>query len=75
MREQYKHLLNFTANLVTAIVNAALFALIWYSYYSKWQNEHGMVSKYWNRGNWAVVGMYILIIFFFVGDFRIFIFI
>ena len=74
MREQYKHLLNFTANLVTAIVNAALFAMIWYSYYSKWQNEHGMVSKYLIRGNWAVVGMYILIIFFFTkvfGGYRI----
>lgn len=74
MREQYKHLLNFTANLVTVVVNAALFAMIWYNYYSKWQNEHGMVSHYFRRGNWAVIGMYLLIIFFFTkvfGGYRI----
>lgn len=74
MREQYKHLLNFTANIITLIVDAALFALIWYNYYANWQMDNGFASQYFRRGNWAVIGMYVLIIFFFThvfGGYRI----
>ena len=70
MREQYKHLLNFTANLVTVMVDALLFAMVWYSYYSKWElHNSGIASQYFRKGNWAVIGMYILIIFFFTHVF------
>lgn len=74
IREQYKHLLNFTANIVTLIVDAVLFGLVWYNYYASWEMDNGFVSEYFRRGNWAVIGMYILIIFFFTkvfGGYRI----
>ncbi|MCI8992690.1 MAG: sugar transferase [Eubacterium sp.] len=63
-RNQYKRILNFFANLVTLIVEAVLFAFIWYQYYSGFMKE-----QYFNRGNWAVIGMYLLIIFFFTKVF------
>lgn len=74
MREQYKHLLNYMANLITLLVDAAVFGWLWYSYYSNWEMEQGMVSQYFRRGNWAVIGLYLLIIFFFThifGGYRI----
>lgn len=59
-KEQYKHLLNFVANIVTLFAEGGLFAFIWYEYYSK-----VIFMPFFRRGNWAVVGMYVLIIFFF----------
>ena len=32
--EQYKHLLNFIANIITLVVEGGLFAYVWYEYYS-----------------------------------------
>lgn len=69
MREQYKHLLNFTANLITVIFDAYLFGRVWYYYYARLTMESGDISRYFRRGNWAVIGMYILIIFFFTKVF------
>lgn len=70
MREQYKHLLNFTANLTTVLLNALLFGMVWYNYYSKWEMHNiGVAAQFWRRGNWAVIGMYILLIFFFTHVF------
>lgn len=74
MREQYKHLLNFTANLVTIIIDAVLFGTIWYQYYSGLEKGLGAATQYFRRGNWAVIAMYILIIFGFthiMGGYRI----
>ena len=50
LREQYKHLLNYGANLITLLVEGACFAYIWYSVY---EEQFG----FWCRGNWAVVGL------------------
>ena len=69
MREQYKHLLNFTANLITVIFDAYLFGMVWYYYYARLTMESGDISRYFRRGNWAVIGMYVLIIFFFTKVF------
>lgn len=63
-REQYKHLLNYCANLITILVEGALFAYVWYSYY-----EPLLMVPFFRRGNWAVIGMYVLIIFFFTQVF------
>lgn len=63
-REQYKHLLNYCANLITILVEGALFAYVWYNYY-----EPLLIVPFWRRGNWAVIGMYVLIIFFFTQVF------
>lgn len=74
MKESYKHLLNYTANLITLVVNGVMFAIIWYNFYSGWVNNKGVVTYYKNRGNWAVIGLYLLIIFFFthsLGGYRI----
>ena len=59
-KEQYKHLLNFIANIITLLVEGGLFAYIWYEYYSD-----VIFMPFFRRGNWAVIGMYVLIIFFF----------
>lgn len=63
-REQYKHLLNYCANFITIFAEGALFAHIWYEYYSDI-----IFMPFWRRGNWAVVGLYVLIIFFFTKVF------
>lgn len=64
MREKYKHLLNFGANLISLFVEGGLFAYIWYSCYSE-----VIFMPFFRRGNWAVVGLYVLIIFFFTKVF------
>lgn len=60
-KEQYKHLLNYGANLISLFVECGMFAFIWYSYYSG--------DIFYRRGNWAVIGFYVLIIFFFTKVF------
>lgn len=61
-KEQYKHLLNYGANLLALFVEGAAFAYIWYTVY---EGDFG----FWRRGNWAVIGMYVLIIYFFTKVF------
>lgn len=58
IKEQYKHLLNYSANFISLAVEGAAFAFIWYNVY---EDSYG----FFRRGNWAVVGLYVLIIFFF----------
>lgn len=64
MNERYKHLLNFIANFLTLAAQAALFGYIWYTRYAD-----VIILPYWRRGNWAVIGLYTLIIFFFTNVF------
>lgn len=59
-KEQYKHLLNFGANLISLVVEGSFFAYIWYTYYSQ-----NIPLPFFRRGNWAVIGLYMLILFFF----------
>ena len=59
-REQYKRMLNFLANAVILFFQGMCFAYIWYEYYSR-----VIFMPFFRRGNWAVVGMYVLILFFF----------
>lgn len=64
IREQYKHMLNFSANLITLIVDAVLFGWVWYSFYALWEmHKIGEISQYAGRGNWAVIAIYMLFIF------------
>ena len=51
LKEQYKHLLNYGANLITLLVEGLCFGYIWYTVYE------------------AVVGLYVLVIFFFTKVF------
>lgn len=64
MRERYKHLLNFGANLLSLFVEGGFFAYIWYTYYSDI-----IFMPFFRRGNWAVIGLYMLIVFFFTKVF------
>ena len=75
MRESYKHLLNYTANLITLLVDAFLFGLIWYKYYALWiMDDVRVAAIYAGRGNYAVIGLYVLFVFFFtqvMGGYKI----
>lgn len=62
IQERYKHFLNFFANLITVLVQAGLFTFMWYNYYFD-------ENIFFRRGNWAVIGMYVLILFFFTHTF------
>ncbi|MCI8299150.1 MAG: sugar transferase [Lachnospiraceae bacterium] len=65
-REQYKHLLNLAADYLMLACEAFLFACIWYQlYYPMLSKAH----RFWNRGNWAMIGMYVLIMYFFTRTF------
>lgn len=59
-RERYKHLLNFSANVVTILIEIILYSYVWYTNYS-----NAIVEPFYRRGNWAVIALYALIIFFF----------
>lgn len=65
-REQYKHLLNLTANYIMLAMETLMFAYTWYEIY------YPMIEKAnrpWNRGNWAVIGIYALFMYFFTRTF------
>lgn len=64
LKERYKHLLNFGANLISILVEMCAFAYIWYVYYSE-----KILLPFYRRGNWAVIGFYVLLIFFFTKVF------
>lgn len=63
-RDQYKRLLNFTARIVIIAMQTLIFAYIWYTYYSR-----NIQLPFYRRGNWAVIGIYMLILFFFTKNF------
>lgn len=68
-RDQYKHLLNGLANFILLAVQTAMFAHIWYKIYVP-----ELEDPFWRRGNWAVIGMYTLFMYFFshiFGGYRI----
>lgn len=70
-REQYKHLLNLTANSIMLLIEAVMFGYTWYMVYTPMLAKG---DRFWNRGNWAVIGMYLLIMYFFTrtyGGYRI----
>jgi exopolysaccharide biosynthesis polyprenyl glycosylphosphotransferase len=71
MKERYKHLLNFIANVITLTIEAVLFGWVWYVIYAPQLDKANALFR---RGNWAVIGMYVLFVFFFTkvfGGYRI----
>lgn len=60
-REQFKRIINFFESFVILAIHVALFAYIWYSYYVG-QLEL-LENSFFERGNWAVIGMYGFILF------------
>ena len=63
-RDKYKHLLNGMANLLLLLFQTLMFAYIWYEVYVPTLNK-----TFFRRGNWAVIGIYILFVFFFTNFF------
>lgn len=59
-REKFKRLINFLASGVIIAFEVLFFAYMWYGIYSY---RLPVDDQFFRRGNWAVVGMYALIIF------------
>ena len=66
MNERYKHLLNFLANVVTLFWEGVCFGFVWYMQYLPQMSKENALYR---RGNWAAIGLYVLIIFFFTRMF------
>lgn len=64
-KEQYKHLLNYGANLISLLVEGGCFAYVWYYIYVQ---DYGFASFY-RRGHWSMIGLYLLVVFFFTKAF------
>lgn len=65
----YKKLVNFFEGVVLLAIETMLFAYVWYDYYM-----YHIIIPFFRRGNWAVIGMYALILFMFTklyGGFRV----
>ena len=61
-REQYKRLIMFFASALILLVQVVIFYYIWHRYY----NYSSVIGAlYWRRGNWALMGVYAFINFFF----------
>lgn len=65
-KERYKHLLNRIAGVIMWTFQILLFAYTWYQVYVP---SFSIEQRFWHRGNWAVVGMYGLYVFFFTQVF------
>ena len=68
-RDRYKRLITVGEACVLIAVELVLFGLMWYRYY-----EVTLTLPFWRRGNWAVIGMYGIIIILFTklyGGYRV----
>ena len=57
-REQFKRVISFFEGFVILAAHTALFAYVWYGYY-----VGQLKIPFFRRGDWAVIGMYGLILF------------
>lgn len=57
-REQFKRLITFFEGFVILAIHTALFAYLWYGFYSK-----QLEVPFFRRGDWAVIGFYALIVY------------
>lgn len=57
-REQFKRLITFFEGFVILAIHTALFAQLWYGFYSE-----QLEDPFFRRGDWAVIGFYALIIY------------
>lgn len=59
-REETKSLINYIQNIVSLLVEWVVFAYIWYANYA-----YNIQGQFYRRGNWAVIGLFLLIMFLF----------
>ena len=70
-KQRSKHLLNATAATLLWLIQVVAFTYVWYAIYVP---SMSVENRFWDRGNWAVVGMYGLYLYFFTkvfGGYRI----
>lgn len=57
---QYKRIVLFFEAIIILALQTGAFLFVWYEYYSR-----VIPLPYWRRGNWAVVGLYAIVLLFF----------
>lgn len=63
MKEQYKKLFNWGAVLVLLLMQTVIFGTMWYRYFIT--IESYTFTEFHQKGNWAVIGVYMLLMLFF----------
>lgn len=70
--EQFKRLIMYLNTAAILLMQTAIFAYVWYHFYA---DDKGILIKvFFRRGNYVVIGMYALMVFFFFklyGGFRV----
>ena len=69
-RERYKRLIMFFASMVIRTIEMLLYAYIWYKFYA----HKDVIGRKFNRGNQVVIGLYVLMLYFFYkiyGGFKV----
>ena len=59
-----KRLIMFWSKVFILLVQTVLYGHLWFSHY-----KGMMPTQYWNKGNWAVVGLYLILLYFFTRTF------
>lgn len=68
-RDKFKRLISFLLAVILLAILTAGFAYVWYAYYSE-----AIVLPYYRRGNWALIGMYCVLVWIFFkayGGFKV----
>lgn len=61
-RERYKKMISLLESFALLVVHTCLYAIVWYHYY---MGQLPRRLRFYRRGNWAVIGIYILVLFLF----------
>lgn len=61
-RERYKKMIALLESFALLLVHTCLYAIIWYHYY---MGQLPRRLRFYRRGNWAVIGIYILVLLLF----------
>ena len=71
-RDQFKRVINFFEGFVLLAAHSFIFGYVWYTVYV--EQLVRLNTPFWNRGNWAVIGVYAMVLFLLThlyGGFRI----
>lgn len=63
MKEQYKKLFNLAAVILLLAMQTVIFSTMWYRYFIT--IESNTFTEFYQKGNWAVIGVYMLMMVFF----------
>lgn len=63
MKERYKGLFNSAAVVILLFSQTVIFSTMWYEYFAKIESSY--FTQFYQRGNWAVIGVYMLMMVFF----------